>query len=147
MIDKLSAEFEESLPLFNRRQQFFKTKWGKSESLYTYLVKLQLSAMAEKLDSLTLDNQLIHKCMADEGVTFHKQVVQLKKNPTYKDLLLITRFDEEKKNCGRRAGMCKCHPHSQRFKYRGTCKETKEGRFCKMFFHAAWYAIRATSAR
>ena len=26
MIDKLCAKFEESLPLFNRRQQFFKTK-------------------------------------------------------------------------------------------------------------------------
>ena len=56
--------------------------------------------MAAKLDSLTLDEQLIHKCMANEGVAFRKQVVQLKKDPTYKDLLLITRFDEKEKIMG-----------------------------------------------
>ena len=100
MIDKLCAEFEESLPLFNRRQQFFNTRRGKNESLYTYMVKLQLSAMAAKLDTLTLDDQLVHKCMSDEGVTFRKKVMQLKKDPTYKDLLLIARLDKKENTVG-----------------------------------------------
>ena len=97
MINKLCAEFEESLPLFNRRQQFFDTKRGKNESVYTFMVKLQLSAMAAKLDTLTLDEILMHKCMTDMGVTFCKKVVQLKKDPTFKDLLLMAKFDKKEK--------------------------------------------------
>ena len=93
MIDKLCAEFEHSLPLFNRRQHFFDMR-GKSEALYTYMIKLQLQAMAAKLDTLTLDRQLTHKLMSDEGVSFHKKVVQ---RPMYQKLLEITRFDEDKK--------------------------------------------------
>ena len=98
MIDKLCAEFEQSLPLFNCRQQFFNMKRGKSKSLYTYMIKLQLQAMTAKLDSLTLDGQLTHKLMSDEGVAFRKKkVVQLKTDPTYKELLEIARFDEKEK--------------------------------------------------
>ena len=95
MIDKLCAVFEWSLPLFNLRQQYFDMKRGKSEALYTYMIKLQLQAMAAKLDTLSLDGQLTHKLMSDEGVSFCKKVVQLKKEPTYQELLEIARFDEE----------------------------------------------------
>ena len=85
MIDKLCAEFESSLLLFNHRQHFFDMKRGKSEALYTYMIRLQMQAMAAKLGTLTIDGQLTHKLMSDKGVSFHKKVVQLKKEPTYQE--------------------------------------------------------------
>ena len=52
MIDKLVSQFEVSLPLFNRRQQFFDTKRGKSESLHSYMIKMERQGLSSKIQDM-----------------------------------------------------------------------------------------------
>ena len=49
MVDKLVSQFEVSLPLFNRRQQFFDTKRGKNESLHSYMIKMECQGLSSKI--------------------------------------------------------------------------------------------------
>ena len=100
MVRKLCTQFEESLPLFIRRQQLFDTRRGKTESLHSYMIKLELQAMSANLDKINLHELLCHKLMSDEGPAFRKKVVSLKTatgepnmNPSYKELMNLASLE------------------------------------------------------
>ena len=104
MVLKLCTQFEESVPLFIRRQQFFDTRRGKTESLHSYMIKLELQAMAANLDKINLHELLCHKLMSDEGPDFRKKVVSLKTatgepnmNPSYKELMNLASLEYREK--------------------------------------------------
>ena len=78
MVDKLVSQFEVSLPLFNRRQQFFDTKRGKNESLHSYMIKMERQGLSSKIQDMNLHEYLCHKFMTDEGLAFRKKVCGLK---------------------------------------------------------------------
>ena len=100
MVDKLVSQFEVSLPLFNRRQQFFDTKRGKNESLHSYMIKMERQGLSSKIQDMNLHKYLCHKFMTDEGPAFRKKVCGLKTptgetnvNPTFKELLNLAALD------------------------------------------------------
>ena len=59
MVRKMCTQFEESVPLFIRRQQFFDTRRGWTESLHSYMIKLELQAMAANLDKINLHKVIV----------------------------------------------------------------------------------------
>ena len=100
MVDKLVSQFEVSLPLFNRRQQFFDTKRGKNESLHSYMIKMERQGFSSKIQDMNLHEYLCHKFMTDEGPAFRKKVCGLKTptgetnvNPTFKELLNLAALE------------------------------------------------------
>ena len=100
MVDKLVSQFEVSLPLFNRRQQFFDTKRGKNESLHSYMIKMERQGLSSKIQDMNLHEYLCHKFMTDEGPAFRKKVCGLKTptgetnvNPTFKELLNLAALE------------------------------------------------------
>ena len=100
MVDKLVSQFEVSLPLFNRRQQFFDTKQGKNESLHSYMIKMERQGFSSKIQDMNLHKYLCHKFMTDEGLAFRKKVCGLKTptgetnvNPTFKELLNLAALE------------------------------------------------------
>ena len=102
---KLCTQFEESVPLFIRRQQLFDTRRGKMESLHSYMIKLELQAMSANLDKINLHKLLCHKLMSDEGPDFRKKkLVSLKTatgepnmNPSYKELMNLASLEYREK--------------------------------------------------
>ena len=58
---------------------------------------LQTQALIAKLYTLMLDRQLTHKLMSDEGVAFCKKIVQVKREPTFAEMLEIIRDNETDK--------------------------------------------------
>ena len=100
MINKLCSQFEDSLPLFIRRQQFFDQRRGKNESLHSYIIKMECHRLSAKLNDMGMHEILCHKLMSDEGPSFRKKVCCLKTatgeantNPTFKELLNLAALE------------------------------------------------------
>ena len=100
MIDKLVFQFEISLPLFNRRQQFFDQRRGKSKSLHSYMIKMEHQGLSAKIQDMGVHKMLCHKFMSDEGPAFHKKICGLKTptgetnhNHTFKEQLNLVALE------------------------------------------------------